>query len=233
MKKIKCILIGENRVGKTHLINQYVNNQFEEDYLQTIGDDRTIKELTINGKKIILELWDTIGKKQLRAANKIFMKKTNIALIVYDITYKKSFDNLNEFYKELIQHSKKDNMIIGVIANKSDLYEDSVINREEGEEFAGKINAFFFETSATDHENVENVFNQLINAYIDKFESSEKQIDNNTNKIIIENNSEIQKKNENSNTYKHNITLEKEKVEDNQNELDYEDGIYKSRCSII
>ena len=66
MKKLKFILIGETQVGKTSLINQYINNQFEADYLMTIGNDKTTKEITIDEKKVSLEIWDTIGYKKLR-----------------------------------------------------------------------------------------------------------------------------------------------------------------------
>ena len=124
MKKLKFVIIGETQVGKTSLINQYLNNQFEGDYLMTIGNDKTTKEITIDEKKVTLEIWDTIGHETLRAANKIFMKNTNIALMVYDITNRDSFDNLNQFYEELISINTENKMIIGVTANKSDSYEN-------------------------------------------------------------------------------------------------------------
>jgi Ras-related protein Rab-6A len=181
MKKLKVTLIGESQVGKTSLINQYVNNKFEDEYLMTIGNDKMIKEIEINENKVRLEIWDTIGQKDLRNANKIFMKNTNIALIVYDITNKKSFENLNEFYKELIKMNERDKMIIGIAANKSDLYENTEVNREEGEEYAKKINALYFESTATDHENVVNIFEELIKVYIEN--NKEKKNEDTTNNI--------------------------------------------------
>ena len=187
MKKLKVTLIGESKVGKTSLINQYVNNEFEDEYLMTIGNDKLIKEIEINENKVRLEIWDTIGQESLRSANKIFMKNTNIALIVYDITNKKSFENLNEFYKELIKMNERDKMIIGIAANKSDLYENSEVNKEEGEEYAKNINALFFESTAMEHENVVNIFEELIKAYIDKFDLKEKKqinsLNNNSNQF--------------------------------------------------
>ena len=180
MNKINFVLIGESKVGKTSLINQYINNQFEADYLMTIGNDKTTKEITIDEKKVTLEIWDTIGHETLRAANKIFMKNTNIALMVYDITNRDSFDNLNQFYEELISINTENKMIIGVTANKSDLYEDACVNKEEGEDYAKTIKASFFESTATDHENVENIFNELTKAYINKFEPGEEKISTKT-----------------------------------------------------
>ena len=181
MNKLKYILIGEGGVGKTSLINQYVNNQFEGDYLMTIGNDKTTKEITIDEKKVTLEIWDTIGNETLRAANKIFMKNTDIALAVYDITNRKTFEILDTFINSLKEINQNRNLTIGVTANKSDLYEDACVNKEEGEEYANKIKALFFESSATDHENVENIFNKLTKDYIDKYGLKEETTQSNNN----------------------------------------------------
>ena len=183
MLKLNFTLIGESQVGKTSLINQYVNNEFDGDYLMTIGNDKITKDIKINENQLKLEIWDSIGHESLRSANKIFMKNTDIALIVYDITNRQSFVNLNEFYEELININERDKMIIGIAANKSDLYENAKVNKEEGEEYAKKINALYFESTATDHENVVNIFEELIKVYIEN------------NKEVIEQNNNLQSTN--------------------------------------
>ena len=243
MKKLKFVIIGETQVGKTSLINQYVNNQFEGDYLMTIGNDKTTKEITIDEKKVTLEIWDTIGHETLRAANKIFMKNTNIALMVYDITNRDSFDNLNQFYEELISINTENKMIIGVTANKSDLYEDACVNKEEGEDYANKINASFFESTATDHENVENIFNELTKAYINKFEPGEEKISTKTITQInsTNQNNEIGKTTEmteNNNDSSSQVKNEEFKEEFNSDEIndikiEKDDKSSSSKCIII
>ena len=243
MKKLKFVIIGETQVGKTSLINQYVNNQFEGDYLMTIGNDKTTKEITIDEKKVTLEIWDTIGHETLRAANKIFMKNTNIALMVYDITNRDSFDNLNQFYEELISINTENKMIIGVTANKSDLYEDACVNKEEGEDYANKINASFFESTATDHENVEIIFNKLTKDYIDKFEPGEEKISTKTITQInsTNQNNEIGKTTEmteNNNDSSSQVKNEEFKEEFNSDEIndikiEKDDISSSSKCIII
>ena len=213
MKKLKVTLIGESKVGKTSLINQYVNNKFEDEYLMTIGNDKMIKEIEINENKVRLEIWDTIGQKDLRSANKIFMKNTDIALIVYDITNRQSFLNLNEFYEELININKRDKMIIGIAANKSDLYENAKVNKEESEEYAKKINALYFESTATDHENVVNIFEELIKVYIEN------------NKEVIEQNNNLQS----TNISQKNDNIDNIIKEPPGNELD-QDIIHPDNC---
>ena len=213
MKKLKVTLIGESKVGKTSLINQYVNNEFDGDYLMTIGNDKMTKDIKINEEQLKLEIWDSIGHESLRSANKIFMKNTDIALIVYDITNRQSFLNLNEFYEELININKRDKMIIGIAANKSDLYENTEVNREEGEEYAKKINALYFESTATDHENVVNIFEELIKVYIEN------------NKEVIEQNNNLQS----TNISQKNDNIDNIIKEPPGNELD-QDIIHPDNC---
>jgi len=213
MKKLKFILVGESQVGKTSLINQYVNNEFDGDYLMTIGNDKMTKDIKINEEQLKLEIWDSIGHESLRSANKIFMKNTDIALIVYDITNRQSFLNLNEFYEELININKRDKMIIGIAANKSDLYENAKVNKEEGEEYAKNINALFFESTATDHENVVNIFEELIKVYIEN------------NKEVIEQNNNLQS----TNISQKNDNIDNIIKEPPGNELD-QDIIHPDNC---
>jgi small GTP-binding protein len=164
--KIKLILVGESHVGKTSIITQYIKNDFLEEFITTTSQDKSIKEIKLeNGEEIVLEIWDTIGQQKLRTTNKIFMKNAKIALIVYDITNENSFKNLKVFYNEINEYIGKENIVIGVVANKSDLYEEKVVSKEEGEEYAKSINALFFETSATDHQCIENLFKDIVNYY--------------------------------------------------------------------
>ena len=166
MEPIKIIFVGETQVGKTAIITQYTENRFEEEYVTTMNSDKIPKEVEIsNGKKIKVEIWDTIGQIGYRAVNKIFMKSTKIAIIVYDITSQKSFDVLKEFYDQVIDINGKENVLFVVVGNKSDLYEDQVVTKEAGEEYAKSIDALFFETSATDHECIENLFKDVVEKY--------------------------------------------------------------------
>ena len=159
MSSIKLILVGEAQVGKTAIINQYIQNTFEEEYIATIGQEKQTKEITLkNGTKFKLEIWDTIGQDTYSAANKIFMRNAKIALLVYDITKEESFKNLNKFYTQVCDINGKDKIIFGVVGNKSDLYEERTVEEEDGQKYAKDIGASFFETSAKDHDTIENLF---------------------------------------------------------------------------
>ena len=183
MEKLKCVLIGETAVGKTSIITQYINNEFNPDVKSSIGVDNLIKEMEIENTKIKFELWDTPGQEIYTSANKIFMKNTDIALIVYDITNKETFEKVNHWINLVKEVNGNRNLIIGIAANKSDLYENAKVNKEEGEEYAKNINALYFESTATDHENVVNIFEELIKVYIEN------------NKEVIEQNNNLQSTN--------------------------------------
>ncbi len=195
MSSIKLILIGDKQVGKTAIINQYVNNSFTEEYIATFAQDKSIKEITLNnGTKLKLEIWDTIGQENYRAANKIFMKGAKIALLVYDITNEESFKNLNEFYKQVCEINGRDKLIIGVVGNKNDLYEERNVKEEEGKKYAEEIKASFFETSAKDHETIESLFLGICEQFIKKDNKNNNDGNGNSNNNNDENNEEDKQK---------------------------------------
>ena len=216
MEKLKCVLIGETAVGKTSIITQYINNEFNPDVKSSIGVDNLIKEMEIENTKIKFELWDTPGQEIYTSANKIFMKNTDIALIVYDITNKETFEKVNHWINLVKEVNGNRNLIIGIAANKSDLYENAEVNKEEGEEYAKNINALYFESTATDHENVVNIFEELIKAYINTFKKKDKNIIPDSTKKVdgnkVNQNTELSSKDDNNND---NNKLIKENINNN------------------
>ncbi len=196
--KTKLILVGNSQVGKTSIITQYLEKNFNENYIPTYSHDKSLKNIKLkNNNEYILEIWDTIGQEKYRAANNIFMKNTQIALLVYDIINKKSFDDLNEWYKQVCDINGRDNLIIGVVGNKTDLYEDRVIEENEGQKYAEEINASFFETSAFDYNSIFNLFEDIVSNYDQKIHSQNKNSSNKNEKSF-----RIKKKKEKKNEKK-------------------------------
>ncbi len=240
MIKFKFILIGEGTVGKTSLISQFINNQFIDDYIMTVGTDKSIKEIDINHKKITLEIWDTPGQADYNIVNKIFMKNTDIALIVYDITNRKTFDKIGHWIKLVKEINENRNLIIGITANKSDLYENAEVTNDEAKEYMNTIKDvtdLYFESSASDHENVEIVFNELTKVYIDKYGLKEKKIDEKET-TTIKNNSTNNGNNTQMNfemiqTNYNNNSNEEEEANDIYYVIEKDDKCCSSKCIII
>ena len=166
MSKIKSILVGDSQVGKTSIITQLVRKTFDEEYIQTIAGDKSTKDIELsNGKTLILEIWDTAGQDMYRNLNKIFMKNAKIVILVYDMTSEESFKGLNDWYKQVIEVNDKNEIQFGVVANKSDLYEDQKVNKDEAENYAKSINAVYGETSALDYDSVYDYFKNISESY--------------------------------------------------------------------
>ena len=201
MSKIKTILVGDSQVGKTSLITQYTRKTFDEEYIPTIAGDKSTKEVEVNGKKETLEIWDTAGQEIYRNVNKIFMKGAKIAILVYDMTNEVSFKGLKQWYDEIYEINGKNEIQFGVIANKSDLYEDAKIKAEEGKKYAEGIKAVFCETSAMNYDSVNDAFTNIVKEYVKKIEENKKKQEE---KLKEENNKKIEepKKEEEKNTIK-------------------------------
>ena len=168
MDKIKIVVGGGEFVGKMTIIRQYVENIFYYDSYITNCIERSIKRILINKEEIILEIYNLIKQERFWTINIHYISRAQIALILYSITDRETFNDLQkwvDFVKE-----NNDKIIIGIVGNKIDLFEEREVSEEEGEKFAEDNKCLFFETTAKEHENIENVFQKLIEAYIKKIE---------------------------------------------------------------
>ena len=169
-KFIKIILIGDSEVGKTSIINQYINNEFSYNFIPTIGQGKSRKTITIDNKDLLIEVWDTAGQERYCQLNKLFIKNSQIVILVYDITNKESFKHLKTKWFEQIQTTLDLSLcVIGVAANKHDLYFNEDIPLDEAKSFCESKNAFIYETTATEFESINHLFSSLINIYYNQF----------------------------------------------------------------
>jgi small GTP-binding protein len=171
MEKTKLILVGESGVGKTSIINQFLSKTFDSNITTSLTCDKWEKTIKLKDNKYLnVDIWDTAGQEKFRAINKIFLKNTQIALLVYDITDKNSFEQLKYWYDIINEINKNEKIIFGIVANKSDLYKKQKVFQEEGENFAQKYcrNSSFFESSALDYEKIENIFVEISEIYVNR-----------------------------------------------------------------
>ena len=165
-QKIKIMIIGESLVGKTALITRYTNNSFSGSYLTTVGIDFQTKIININDKAIKVELWDTAGQERFRNIAKNYFQSSDGFLIVYDITNKSSFEKLS-FWNEQVNLNAPEKTKYIIVGNKKDLEEKREVQTEVGENFAKENNVKFYETSAKDGTNVNEVFELLAKEIIE------------------------------------------------------------------
>ena len=105
-KTCKVVLIGESGVGKTCIIARFINNVFEDNTMSTTGASYAGKTMTFDefqGKSIKFEIWDTAGQEKYRSLTKIFYKDAGVAILVYDITRKESFEEIKKYWYNQIK----------------------------------------------------------------------------------------------------------------------------------
>merc|ERR1712228_276807 len=98
----KVIILGDSGVGKTSLMNQYVNQKFSKQYKATIGADFLTKEITIDDKSVTLQIWDTAGQERFQSLGTAFYRGADCCVLVYDITEGKSFDSLDGWAEDFL-----------------------------------------------------------------------------------------------------------------------------------
>ena len=154
---LKYIIIGDPSVGKSNLLMKFANNKFTEDYEATIGVEFGVKNLQIDNKIYRIQIWDTAGQENFRSITRAYYKNCVCAMVVYDITNKKSFDNVQNWIKDVITNSPKTVLII-LIGNKIDLIDKRQVSFDDGQEFAINQGIIFMETSAKTGDGVEEIF---------------------------------------------------------------------------
>ena len=164
----KVVLIGESGVGKTCIINQFMNGKFNADSLATLTARFCRKNIVFSGdKNITLDIWDTAGQEMFRSLNRIFYSNSKVVVLVYDVTNKKSFDELKNYWWGQIKENCNNNIIIALAANKCDLYEQRQVSDEEGEEFAESLGALFASTSAKNDSGITKLFEDIASRILD------------------------------------------------------------------
>lgn len=159
----KVIVIGDSGVGKSCITNKATKNIFDDNYNATVGFEFFTFNIRINEKIIKLQIWDTCGQELYRSLITNFYRNSSLALIVYSVTSKDSFKNIDMWLRELRTQSNPDVKII-LIGNKIDLTDQRVVTKEEGELFAEKNNMnLFLETSAKTGFNAQSTFIQMAN----------------------------------------------------------------------
>ncbi|CAH1448518.1 unnamed protein product [Lactuca virosa] len=157
----KVVLIGDSGVGKSNLLSRFSKNEFSLDSKSTIGVEFATRSIRVDDKTIKGQIWDTAGQERYRAITSAYYRGTVGALIVYDITRKVTFYNIERWLKELREHTDQ-NIVIMLVGNKADLGHLRAVTTDEAKAFSERENVFFMETSALESLNVEKAFTEVL-----------------------------------------------------------------------
>ena len=156
---LKILLCGDSSVGKTSLLLRYTEEYFPEMHISTIGVEYKIKILNINGRKVILRIWDTSGQERYRSITQNFYRNANGILFVFDLTSKETFDNIRNWLTDSQDYETKVTKIL--VGNKIDLTEGRKVEKDTVLKYAEKKEMKYYETSAKDGTNVDKAFREL------------------------------------------------------------------------
>ena len=165
----KVVLVGESGVGKTCIIQRYINNSYNENTESTQASTYSYKTVEYKdfNKSISFDIWDTAGQELYRAVAKNFYINASIGLLVYDIKRKESFEAIKNYWFEELKSSGEDNMIFGVAGNKCDLFQQEQVTEEEGKKFAKSIGAVFHLTSCKESIGIDELFEECGKKYLE------------------------------------------------------------------
>ena len=128
----KVVLIGDSGVGKSNIMSRYLKDEFSIETKTTVGVEIGAKKIELNGNKIKAQIWDTAGQERYKSITNAYYKGSKGALLVYDITKKESFDNIDRWILELKNNGESEVTII-LIGNKSDLDSERQVSKEDGQ----------------------------------------------------------------------------------------------------
>eukprot|EP00010_Vexillifera_abyssalis_P001248 CAMPEP_0201552990 /NCGR_PEP_ID=MMETSP0173_2-20130828/19380_1 /ASSEMBLY_ACC=CAM_ASM_000268 /TAXON_ID=218659 /ORGANISM="Vexillifera sp., Strain DIVA3 564/2" /LENGTH=230 /DNA_ID=CAMNT_0047963587 /DNA_START=26 /DNA_END=716 /DNA_ORIENTATION=- len=175
----KYIVIGDTGVGKSCLLLQFTDKRFQPVHDLTIGVEFGARMISIDGKQVKLQIWDTAGQESFRSITRSYYRGAAGALLVYDITRRETFNHLTGWLEDARQHSHS-NMTIMLIGNKSDMEHQRAVSRKEGEQFAKENGLIFMETSAKTAANVDEAFIDTASHIYDKIKEGVFDITNET-----------------------------------------------------
>jgi len=165
----KLILGGDGGVGKTSMVHRFVEDAFQTDYKSTIGTSIMKKECEFEGlsSKVRFVIWDLAGQSQFKRVRQTYVENAEAGIVVYDVTRKDTFDNLEIWHKEIKEASPTISLVL--VGNKIDLVDDRQVTTEEGQALAQKLGLTYIETSAKDGTNIQDAFKMLALQMIKRF----------------------------------------------------------------
>uniref|UniRef100_T1J8E7 Ras-related protein M-Ras n=1 Tax=Strigamia maritima TaxID=126957 RepID=T1J8E7_STRMM len=158
----KLVVVGDGGVGKSALTIQFFQKCFVTDYDPTI-EDSYIQHTTVDGQGCMLDVLDTAGQEEFSAMREQYMRKGDGFLLVYSVTDKQSYENIRNFYTQILRVKDRDTYPMLLVANKVDLVHLRKVTEEMGRELAAQLKISYIETSAKDPPlNVDAAFHEVV-----------------------------------------------------------------------
>ncbi|RLI70277.1 MAG: hypothetical protein DRP02_08365 [Candidatus Gerdarchaeota archaeon] len=177
----KIVLLGDGAVGKTSIREQYLGKGFKEGYSMTIGADFCVKRVQLSNDLVVtFQIWDLAGQQRFDVVRAVYFKGTSGALLVFDVSNPRSFENLPSWLNELTKNNYNRIVPIVLIGNKTDLRgQTPCLPKDAGLQYAKALSEWtgfevpYLETSAKTGLNIDEAFRLLsrqIEAFLDRYQ---------------------------------------------------------------
>ena len=160
----KVVLIGNVSVGKSSIIKRFIHNEFNQEYICTIGTELSKKSLLVSQNKIInLFIWDTCGQEKFRSVTRQYYRDTQAILLVFDLTSEKSFYDLQSWFDEALDFVNDVRCMFFLLGNKSDIKDEIKIKEKDIKNFMRQNHQIkkYFEVSAFTGHNIDLAFDKI------------------------------------------------------------------------
>ncbi|MCQ2815791.1 MAG: Rab family GTPase [archaeon] len=156
----KLVILGEVAVGKSSIVQRFVNGKFSHLHQPTLGALFLTKQVQSGDRIIKFEIWDTAGQERFHSLAPLYYKNARAAIVVFDVSNSATFDRAQKWVNELLEKANP-GIVIALCGNKIDL-EERQVNKEDAESYANEIGSFYCEVSAKTNTNIDQMFNQII-----------------------------------------------------------------------
>ncbi len=153
----KILMIGDSGVGKTCVLSMFMNDNFTDSFISTIGVDFKMQTIKIDNKIIKLQIWDTAGQERFKAITSSYYRGSHGVIVMFDVCNRVSFQNINKWLEEINRYADPCINIL-LVGNKIDNKEKRVISYQEAKDFADLHNLIYLETSAKNGDNIQRSF---------------------------------------------------------------------------
>ena len=164
---LKYLVVGDSGVGKTCMLIRYCEDNFQSDYLSTIGVDFKIKRIQLGETQATLNIWDTAGQERFRNITKSFYKGAHGIILTYAINDAVSFNHVESWIDQIRDNGNADTDMI-LVGAKADMEHERKVSRKQAEALAQRYEIGFVEISAKEDSNVKKVFEMLTNRVLQK-----------------------------------------------------------------
>ena len=184
-EKVAIKVVGDSGVGKTSIIERYINDKFSKDIRPTIGVDYFTKNMIFGKNEIKLVIWDTAGMEEFRNITSHYYKNTDAIFLVFALNNRRSFENIERWLEEFNEKCDNPNAVVILIGNKYDL-KDREVSIDEGELYAKKNRLMYAEVSASTSWGINDLFEETTKKVIDTYRKCKTSNGNNYSSQLLD-----------------------------------------------